>query len=243
MSAPARDGHGWWPYVLPYVSFLVVVELSRRLPDVAAGPMLFLKPLVPLALVLWFWRRGDYPELAPSRPSLGATSMDVLVGFALCLLWMSPYVLFEGLRPDPAEAFDPTVLGESRVAIALGVRMFGYAIVTPLFEEIFIRSFVMRYAVVYSRRGDFRTVPIAMYTPASFVAPIVVFTVGHVPWEWWVAVPWVALTNLWFYHRRSLWALIVVPGVTNASLLLFALYGGDLFTTADGEPLSLWFFV
>jgi hypothetical protein len=58
-----------------------------------------------------------------------------------------------------------------------------------------------------------------------------------------VAVPWVALTNLWFYYRRSLWALIVVHAVTNASLLLFAIFGEGLFTTSEGEPLSLWFFV
>ena len=32
---------------------------------------------------------------------------------------------------------------------AVFARMLGYALVTPLFEELFIRSFVMRYAEVY----------------------------------------------------------------------------------------------
>jgi CAAX prenyl protease-like protein len=243
MSAPAREGHGWWPYLLPYASFLAIVEVGRRMPDAWATPLLFVKPLVPLLLLAWFWRRGRYPELSGGRASATGTLMDVGVGLVLCLMWMVPYVFIDALRPDADESFDRNLMGEDLVWLALGVRMFGYAIVTPLFEEIFIRSFVMRYAVVYGQRGDFRSVPLASYTLGSFITTIVIFTIGHVPWEWWVAVPWVALTNLWFYYRRSLWALIVVHGVTNASLLLFAVLGEGLFTTSEGEPLSLWFFV
>jgi len=74
-------------------------------------------------------------------------------------------------------------------------------------------------------------------------ATIVVFTLGHVPWEWWVAVPWVALTNLWFYRRRSLLAIMIVHGVTNAALLLLAILGEGWLHDADGSPISLWFFV
>ena len=72
---------------------------------------------------------------------------------------------------------------------------------------------------------------------------MVVFTIGHVPWEWWVAVPWVALTNLWFYRRGNLWALVLVHAVTNATILLVAIYGGGLFFDAAGREISLWFFV
>jgi CAAX prenyl protease-like protein len=243
MNASRRGEHGFWPYLAPYSSFLLLAEVGRRLPEVTAGPMLFVKPLVPLLLIVWFWRGGSYAELRTGRPSLVWTLADAGVGVALCLLWMAPYVLFDSLRPDPEEAFDPTILGAELVWLTLAVRMFGYAIVTPLFEEIFIRSWAMRFFAVWWDRGDFRNVPIAHFTLGSFVATIIVFTLGHVPWEWWVAVPWVALTNLWFYYRRNLLALIVVHGVTNASLLLFAIYGGGLFHTSDGEPLSLWFFV
>ena len=76
----------------------------------------------------------------------------------------------------------------------------------------------------------------------DFVVTIVVFTLGHVPWEWWVAIPWVALTNLWFYWRKDLLSVIVVHGVTNATILLIAIFGEGWFEGADG-PLSLWFFV
>ena len=134
-------------------------------------------------------------------------------------------------------------LGASGVGLALGLRLFGYALVTPLFEETFFRSFVMRYSVVYRKRGDFRQVPLARYTRASFVATTIVFTMGHVPWEWWVAVPWIAITNLWFYYRKDLYAVILVHATTNAAILIAAVLLTGRFLDGDGNPISLWFFV
>ncbi len=237
-AGDSRQGHGWWPYVLPYFSFLAAVEVARRLPEELAPVMLLLKPAVPLALLVYFWRRGRYPELSRSRVDAAGTLQDVIVGIALALLWVAPFLVFDRLRPSPSEAFDPAQLGADLIPLVLALRMLGYALVTPLFEEIFIRSFVMRYADVYGRSGDFRDIPLARYSLRSFLTTIVVFTAGHVPWEWWVAVPWVAISNLWFYHRRSLTALIVVHGVTNAALLALAICA-----QAFGWRLSLWFLV
>ena len=188
-AAEASEGHGWWPYLLPYVGFLLAVEVARRLPEAAAPAMLFVKPAVPLALLALFYARGAYPELRASRLHPLRTPLDVLFGLALALLWMAPYVLWPALRPESPEPFDPELLGAGREGLALAARAAGYALVTPLFEEQFIRSFVMRYADVWATRGDFRSVPLARYTLRSFVTTIVVFTMGHVPWEWWVAVP------------------------------------------------------
>jgi hypothetical protein len=36
---------------------------------------------------------------------------------------------------------------------------------------------------------------------------------------------------------------MLVHGVTNAALLLLAIYGGNLLENADGTPFSFWFFV
>jgi CAAX prenyl protease-like protein len=240
---------------LPYVGFLLAVEVVGRLGDwetrgaLPAGTglvLLGLKPAVPLALIVWYWRGGAYPELRGSLASLGGVrgvASDVAVGLALTVLWAAPYVLVPGIRPDEGGGFDPARWGAQWAGVALALRMLGYALVTPLFEELFIRSFVMRYAEVYGTSRDFRDLPIATYTARSFITTIVVFTLGHVPWEWWVAVPWVALTNVWFYHRRSLPSIMIVHGVTNAALLLLAIAGEGWLHDADGSPISLWFFV
>jgi CAAX prenyl protease-like protein len=244
-----RRGHGWWPYLLPYVSFLVLVEIGRRVPADLGLAMLVLKPAVPAALLLYFRRRGEYPELGgragpPPRPAARAAgvALDVALGVALAVLWMAPYVALPALRPE-GQGFDPNLAGEALAPLALGLRLAGYALVTPFFEELFIRSFVMRYAEVYPGPGDFRDVPLARFTWRSFLATVVIFTVGHVPWEWWVAVPWVALTNLWFYWRRSLGAVVLVHGVTNAAILGIALLASGRLHDLNGHALSLWFFV
>ena len=75
------------------------------------------------------------------------------------------------------------------------------------------------------------------------IVTVVIFSLGHVPWEWWVCVPWIVLSNLWFYHRKRIAAIMLVHGVTNATLLALAIWGGNLFQNADGTPFSFWFFV
>lgn len=252
---PRHEGHGWWPYLLPYVGFLLAVEVAGRVTDwevrgaLPAGTgllMLAFKPAVPVALIAMYWRQGAYPELRGALSTLGGmrgVAGDIVVGLVLTALWALPYVWLPGIRPEDTSGFDADQWGEAMRGLALGLRMAGYALVTPLFEELFIRSFVMRYADVYGTAEDFRDRPIAVYTQRSFITTIIVFTIGHVPWEWWVAVPWVALTNLWFYRRRNLVSIMIVHGVTNAALLLLAIFGEGLFTDADGSPLSLWFFV
>jgi CAAX prenyl protease-like protein len=245
MEPEDRSGHGWWPYVVPYVAFLLMSEVGARLPDEADPWVLWLKPTVVLALIVWFKVSGAYPEWRGQGAQVGLVGgiQDVLVGLALTALWVAPFLLIPALRPEPGGEFDPKMAGESLVPLILALRLFGYALVTPLFEEIFIRSFVMRISEVWETDRDFRDVPLAHYTLRSLVITSVIFTAGHVFWEWWVCVPWVVLSSLWFYHRKSLSSVMLVHGVTNGALLALAIWGGDLFRNADGSAFSFWFFV
>jgi CAAX prenyl protease-like protein len=230
---------------VPYLAFLLLSELGGRLPDAAAPWMLWIKPSITLGLILWFRQRGDYPEWRGAGAQIGWIGgiQDIAVGLALTFIWVAPYLAFPELRPEPGGEFDPRMAGESLVPVILVLRLFGYALVTPLFEELFIRSFVMRLADVWETDRDFRDQPIARYTRRSALVTTVVFTLGHVPWEWWVCVPWILLSNLWFYRRRSLSAIMLVHGVTNAALLALAIWGEGLFRDAAGTPVSFWFFV
>jgi CAAX prenyl protease-like protein len=238
-----EPGHGWWPYALPYLAFLGTVEVFRRVPDDWVPLGLLVKPAVPAALMLYYAAHGAYPELRGIRLELSRRGLDVAVGIALAGLWMAPYLWIEAIRPADAQPFDPHQLGASAVGLTIALRMIGYALVTPFFEEVFIRSFVMRYADVFQRGGDFRNVPLARYSRVGFLASVVVFTLGHVPWEYWVAIPWVVLTNLWFYYRKDLYAVIVVHAATNAAILVAAAVAGDAWVNGRGGPLSLWLFV
>jgi CAAX prenyl protease-like protein len=238
-----QTDHGWWPYVVPYLAFMGCVEIVRRMPEEWAPLSLGLNAGVPGLLMLYFASKGAYPELRGLRVDLGARALDVGLGVLLAAVWMAPYVWIEAIRPADLEGFDPEQLGTSLVGVTLGLRAVGYGLVTPFFEELFLRSFVMRYSEVYRHGGDFRSVPLAHFARTSFITTVVIFTATHQPWEWWVAIPWVVVTNLWFYYRKDMLAVIVLHAATNLAILGAAMLWSDGVVGGSGERLLLWFFV
>ncbi len=134
-----RRGHGFWAYLVPLFSFLLILELKGRAPEAWTGIFFALQVAVPLGLFLRFALRGEYPELRGFRPDPGL-ALDVLVGLAGAAIWVAPFVLVDAWRPDDTGAFDPQQLGSSRVGLALTLRAIGYAVVTPFVEELFMRS-------------------------------------------------------------------------------------------------------
>ena len=244
-----RFGYGFWPYITPYVLFLALGEVALRLPESAWLPMLAAKAALPAALIAFFFSQGMYPELRGFSARLRGAPLDLAVGALSGLLWMAPYLLapasvgetlgqveiplLGALWPDTTDGFDADRAGVRWAGLALALRFIGYACVTPVFEELFIRSFVMRFAEVFNKGRDFRDVPIAHYTKRSFWAVTIFFTLGHVTWEWWVAVPWVMASSAWFYHRGHLGAVILLHAAANATILLAAVWAAG----------PLWFFV
>ncbi len=224
-----RRGHGWWAYLAPYGAFLLLVEVGRRLPESVAPWMLPVKVAVPAAFLVYFVLRGDLLELRGYRPGW-RLSLDVLVGVAIAVLWVGPFLLFDALpRGAEADAFDPSQLGESLRQETLALRLLGFAMVTPFMEELFVRSFLIRLVDAVDKGKDFRDLPIARFSWRSFLITCVWFTFTHVSWEWIVAAPTGILLNLWLYHRRHIGAPIVAHAVANASIWLLVVLGpGDL---------------
>jgi len=215
-------------YVAPYAAFLLLVELQGR--SAGAAPLLFVaRVALPALLLVWFWRRGAYPELRSYRADR-RTLLDLAAGAAIAALWAAPYLLWPSL-PRGA-AFDQELLGEGERVLTLGVRLIGFALVTPFVEELFVRSFLLRFAEVFDR-GDFRSEPIARFTLRSFVVTVLWFTFTHAPWEWWVALPTGVAFNAWLYWRREIGACVVAHAAANALIWAFVVFG----------PLPLWEFL
>jgi CAAX prenyl protease-like protein len=251
-----REGHGWWPYLLPIFVFLALGEIAGRFPEAARPAFLPLKVLLPGGLFVFYLRRGYYPELRGYPTSLRGVTLDVLVGVAGAALWMAPYIAMlwakpafwtagwpEWLQPGADDAFDPNQLGASLVGLTLGLRCLGYGVVTPFVEELFVRSWLLRYVDVFDKKVDFRDVPIARFSWRSFLAVVVFFTISHVPWEWPVAVLWIVGTQLWFYHRGHLASLVIVHAGSNLSIFFFVLAMSGRLVDGAGAPIDLWFFI
>ena len=239
----ARRGHGWWPYLTPIFAFLLLGALLARLPDAVAARGFPALVLLPAALLVLFFARGEYPELRSLPPGgVPGLAVDFLVGVAGGALWMAPYVGFGlaalpgWMHPGPGDAFDPQRLGPGNAWLALGLRALGFGLVTPFAEELFVRGWLARWLEVFDSGEDFRSLPIGRPSLRSFTGVVVFFTVSHLLWEWPVAVPWIVATQLWFYRRRHLGALVAVHAGSNLAIFAAVLVASHL-------GYDLWYFL
>jgi CAAX protease family protein len=234
--------HSWGPYWFPMFSFLCVASLSGYLPASAAPFMLILRVAVPGGLCLWYAAQNSYPELRGYPGSSADVALDVGVGLLGAVIWVAPFLIVPSWAPQES-GFDPGTFGASLSWLAIAVRAIGFAIVTPFVEELFVRSWLLRYLEVWDRREDFRGIPIAHFSRLSFCIVMFYFVFSHLRWEWGVMFGWALLTMVWFYHRKHLAPLVLVHAVTNGSILAFAACFDGRITGADGKPIGLWFFL
>jgi CAAX prenyl protease-like protein len=224
---------GPWSHVLPYFAFGAVLALPGG-GALAAG-LFGAQVAVPAALLAYFAARGAYPELRGPSFAGGAWLGDVMLGLAIAALWLGPFLLFEALpRPSAEEGFEVGLLGSSAATLAL--RLVGFALVTPLMEELFVRSFLLRFLDVFDSDADFRSVPIGRFAWRSFLGTVVWFTVTHQTWEWIVALPTGILLNVWLYRRRRMASVVLAHAVANAAIFVFVVL------RAPSHP-DLWIFL
>lgn len=225
----------WLPYFGPMLGFALVLTAADYLPGASPLLLLVLRAAVPLGLFLYFYLRGSYPELHDFKPG-AAAGLDVLVGLGVAALWMAPYVLGWLERPGGEESFDAGIAGPELEPLVLGLRLVGFAAVTPFIEELLVRSFLMRVTDVIDTDRDFRELPIGQFAWRSFAVTLVWFTFTHAQWEWPVAFLTGVVYNLWLYRRRHIGALILTHAATNA-----ALFGAVVW--AAGRGRDWWFFL
>lgn len=216
-----------WPYVVPLAAFLALSTLESYLPTAAKGaPSPVWYPLayaVKVAVVAGlFWPcRSILRDLSP-WPSAAGTALSVGLGLAVTAIWVGldgHYPTFKAL--GERQAFDPATMPPAARAAFLTVRMLGLVVLIPLVEELFYRSFVMRYVV----DPDYRKVPIGRVTPLGLGVTTAVFGLSHP--EWLPAV----LTGLawgWLVARtKSVSACVLSHATANLALGIYVLYTHD----------------
>jgi hypothetical protein len=230
----------WLPYFGPMVAFAAVLAAADYVEGYDSA-FLGLRFAVPLLLFLFFLSRGCYPELRDFRPGAAGALGDVLLGLVVAAVWVVPYMVWLGLRPGASEAFDPAIAGEDLRPLMLGLRFAGFVVVTPIIEELLVRSYLMRAVDVYPEDRDFREIPVGTFAWRSFLVTLAWFTLTHAQWEWLVALPAGALYNVWLYRRRHIGSLILAHAVTNAALFWFVVWGSS--RAEGGAFWDLWFFL
>jgi CAAX prenyl protease-like protein len=102
----------------------------------------------------------------------------------------------------------------------VAVRMLGLVVVVPLIEELFWRSFLMRWVI----DPNFARVPIGRVTPLAAVVTSGLFALAHP--EWLPALITGAAWAWLLWQTKSLSACFVSHAVANLGLGLYVLSTG-----------------
>lgn len=222
----------WFPRIFPFLLFVSFIALESlvdtlstyypRLSTLAEYDSYFFYPVktILVAVVLFLlWSR--YTEIdIKERISWKNLSIGLLAGVIVFFLWVNMDWRFATLS-KPKE-FNPFLFNNPFLFyLIISFRLFGASVVVPVFEEIFWRSFVIRYIV----SPRFEDVPIGKFTWLSFIISSILFGLEH---NLWLAGIMAGISyNLILYYTRSLAITIFSHGITNLLLGMYVLSTGN----------------
>jgi CAAX prenyl protease-like protein len=210
--------------IVPFALFMALLALRAGLPaDGSAGidpRWVYGIGVLVVGASLWGFR-GEYGELAAQmRPDAREALLAVVVGIGVFGLWITldaPWMTIG----TPAAHFRPLDAGGALDWPLVAARWVGAALLVPVMEELFWRSFLMRW--IDSQR--FETVLPQRVSLRAVVLSTFVFTLAH---TLWVAAVIAGLAYAWLYVRTGkLWVPILSHAVTNGVLGIWVVATGN----------------
>ncbi|MDA8127829.1 MAG: CAAX prenyl protease-related protein [Betaproteobacteria bacterium] len=198
---------------LPFGLYITVLVLEGLLPGWApAFDLRWLYPvkagLVALALAV-LWRH--YTELRSYGLPLKHLLLALGVGVVVLLLWVSLDAAWM-IMGDAGKGYNPTDSAGRIDWLLVAFRVAGAALVVPIMEELFWRSFMQRWV----QRAEFLALDPSRIGLKALLVASALFAVEH---SQWLAGLVAGLAYGWLYIRtRNLWAPVIAHGVTNGAL-------------------------
>lgn len=202
-----------------YMLFMAVVDLIGQFaPETFDLRWLYGAKVGLVAYLLWALRK-HYVELSGLsllgfKSWLSAISIGVLV-FVAWINLDAPWMLLGG----PSQGFNP---GQGAEACLLMVtRIVGAALVVPLMEELFWRSFLMRWI----HNQDFLKVEPGAVGLVALLVSSLLFAIEH---NLWFAGLVAGLAyGLLYIRSKTIWMPIIAHAVTNGVLGVWVIYTGN----------------
>jgi hypothetical protein len=140
-----------------------------------------------------------------------------VVGIAVWYLWVSLNASW--MIIGSPEGFDPRTDGRIDWAM-VAVRIAGAALVVPVMEELFWRSFLMRWI----DDVNFEQVDPRAVRPLSVAITVVLFAFEHN--QWLAGIVAGLAYSLLYMFQRGLWSAVIAHAVTNAVLGIWIVRSG-----------------
>ncbi len=221
-SAPAvKNRRLALPYLLPYAAYVGIASFPEDWLSTQASYAL--RIAVVGGLLAWGWR--SYSGVRGPLPVGGSIALGSAVGAVGLVLWVALKSSF--VLAGSAEPWDET---------SWTLRLAASVLVVPVFEELAIRGYVLRFMVQWqeaARAGakdpfgealdghSIHALAAGAATPVALFGSSVVFMAGHGVAEYPAAFAYgLLIAGLWI-ARKDLLSCIAAHAVTN---LLLALY-------------------
>ncbi len=214
----------WFKRALPFAIYMLFILISDLLESVLPEgmtadiiPILYpVKILAVTVVLVIFWK--SYSELRLEAFTVGHIFAALGTGVLAFVLWI--HADWDFATMGTLDAYDPNILPEKWFYAFIGVRIFGASVIVPIFEEIFWRSFILRYII----DPDFTSVKIGTFSWASFLICAVLFGLEH---HYWLAGIVTGLFySLLLYRTRNIWYCIIAHGITNLLLGIYVVNTG-----------------
>lgn len=207
--------------IYPFIGFILLLACE---PLLAAGlallgfssePTYLLRTLAAVALLIHY--RRHYTELAQS-PSWRQVIIAIFSGLLVFALWVLPYPGWMGGHVSSNPEAMP--MHDALDIFWLVCRWSGSALVVPIIEELFWRSYFMRRL----EHSEFMSVSPATVSTYAVAVSSVLFAVEH---QLWLAGLLAGLVYAWLYRRfQVLWVPVLAHMTTNAVLGAWVIVGG-----------------
>jgi CAAX prenyl protease-like protein len=206
---------------IPFVAFMALLALRGYLPDslgVDARWIYGLQTFIVAGLLAWYWR--GYGELARQNlPDTRETGWAVGIGIVVFALWVNLDAPWMQLGSATA-SFVPLDADGRPIWALIALRLAGAALVVPVMEELFWRSFLMRWI---QHPGFERVDPQAVGIKAVALSTFV-FMLAH---TLWLAAIVAGLAYAWLYRKTGkLWTAVIAHAVTNGLLGIWVVATG-----------------
>lgn len=207
----------WVARALPFIFYILVLIVSEFLSSQGLDVRwLYAMRVGGTALILcWLWK--NYAELIDSEfLTQKELLLSILAGLLVFVLWIKLDWAWMALGEGPAYA--PTLENGHLNWPMIAIRWAGAALVVPLMEELFWRSFLMRWI----DQQDFLAVSPASVSVKALLLSSVLFASEH---TFWFAGLIAGLVFGWLYMKTGkLWAPVLAHGVTNGVLGVWVVY-------------------
>ena len=217
------------PYFSPYFAFLGIKAIADLFPN---GLYLgYILAYVAAAALLWIFHQ-KYQEMHENKITSLNLFWALMVGVIGITIWILPYHYIAnfaktdgifGLLGSRQNTIKLHHLQKSWLSPFILFRFIGYVLIVPIFEELFIRSFLWRFII----NPDIEKVAIGDYTAFAFWGTAILFALSHN--EWIVAFLYAVIINLFLIIKKDIKLCMVAHGFSNAILVIYVIISENWF--------------